>query len=76
MESAPFKLTAEMVALMGGASSEGLEYSRACHPTGVLALITVIRTQLHSSVPLIAATRTLQRLFVPNCTHPHLVALP
>jgi len=30
MESAPFKLTAEMVAVMGGASSEGFEYSRAC----------------------------------------------
>ena len=29
MESAPFKLTAEMVAVMGGASSEGFEYSRA-----------------------------------------------
>ena len=32
MESAPFKLTAEMVAVMGGASSEGFEYSRAWHP--------------------------------------------
>jgi hypothetical protein len=27
MESAPFKLTSEMVAVMGGVNSEGFEYS-------------------------------------------------